>query len=307
MRYGFKIEGCFGDVLYSTPVLRYLSVCHNDKIDVETNFPIIFKNNPYVGKIYDTNQNEFLPGGQEFYDCNGHNFEDVQKQIRKMHLTDYWSTHLGFILTPEEKTINFYPDPIDIDLPEGDYIVISPSKTWECRTWDKEKWEKLTEMILKLGIKVVVTGKDISYGDDIKSSIEIDNPNVINLINKLNLSQLWHLVNNSLVTITMNAGLLPFAGTTDVNILELGGAINPAYRSPFRNGSQEYKHKFVGGSCKLFCQSDMKYNVIGDQKITRWDSFAAPACYEKKPTYECHTSVNAAFNGVLEFLKMKNK
>jgi hypothetical protein len=117
MRYGFKIDGCFGDVLYSTPVLRYLSVCHNDKIDVETNFPIIFKNNPYVGKIYDTNQNEFLPGGQEFYDCNGHNFEDVQKQIRKMHLTDYWSTHLGFILTPEEKTINFYPDPIDIELP----------------------------------------------------------------------------------------------------------------------------------------------------------------------------------------------
>jgi hypothetical protein len=126
------------------------------------------------------------------------------------------------------------------------------------------------------------------------------------LVNKLNLSQLWHLVNNSLVTITMNAGLLPFAGTTDANILELGGAINPAYRSPFRNGSQEYKHKFVGGSCKLFCQSDMKYNVMGDRKITIWYSFPAPACYEKKPTYECHASVNAAFNGVLEFVK-KNK
>ena len=25
MRYGFKISGCFGDVLYSTPVLKYLS------------------------------------------------------------------------------------------------------------------------------------------------------------------------------------------------------------------------------------------------------------------------------------------
>ena len=191
MRYGFKIDGCFGDVLYSIPVMKYLSICHNDKIDVETNFPILFKNNPYVGKIYDTNQNEFLPNGQEYYDCNGHNFEDVQKQIRKMHLTDYWSTHLGFILTPEEKTIEFYPDPIDIDLPEGDYVVINPSKTWECRTWDKEKWENLTKMILSLGIKVVVTGKDIVYGDDdFKSAIEIQNPNVINLVNKFKMDQI---------------------------------------------------------------------------------------------------------------------
>ena len=103
----------------------------------------------------------------------------------------------------------------------------------------------------------------------------------------------------------MNAGLLPFAGTTDTNILELGGAIDPAYRTPFRNGSQNYKHKFVGGSCKLFCQSDMKYNVMGDEKITRWNGFRSPGCYENKPTYECHPSVNAVFNGVLEFLMNK--
>jgi ADP-heptose:LPS heptosyltransferase len=245
-----------------------------------------------------------MPHEQIFYDCNGHNFEDVQKQIRKMYLTDYWSTHLGFILTPEEKTIEFYPDELDMELPEGDYVVINPSKTWECRTWDKYKWEELTEMILKLNIKVVMVGQDINYGgDDIKTSIEVINNNIINLVNKLSLSQLWHLVNNSLVTITMNAGLLPFAGTTDANILELGGAINPAYRTPYRKGSQSYKHKFVGGSCKIFCQSDMKYNVMGDEKITRWNGYRSPGCYEKKPTYECHASVNGAFNEVLEFYK----
>jgi hypothetical protein len=103
----------------------------------------------------------------------------------------------------------------------------------------------------------------------------------------------------------MNAGLLPFAGTTDTNILELGGAIDPTYRTPFRKGSQNYKHKFVGGSCKLFCQSDMKYNVLGDEKITRWNGYRSPGCFENKPTFECHASVNGALNAVLEFIKEK--
>jgi hypothetical protein len=306
MRYGFKISGCFGDVLYSLPVLKYLSICHNDKLDVETNYPILFKNNPYVGVVYNPEENQIMPHEQIFYDCNGHNFEDVQKQIRKMYLTDYWSTHLGFILTPEEKTIEFYPDELDMELPEGDYVVINPSKTWDCRTWSKKNWEELTKKITNLGIKVVVTGKNITYGDnDNKTFLKIENDKVIDLADKLDLSQLWHLLENSLMVITMNAGLLPFAGTTDCNILQLGGAIDPSYRTPFRNGSQDYKHKFIGGSCKLLCQSDMKYNVNGNLKITRWNGYRSPGCYENKPTFECHSSVNAAFNGVLEFIMGK--
>ena len=304
MRFGFKISGCFGDVLYSTPVLKYLSKCHKDKLDIETNFPEIFENNPYVGIIYNPDKGQIMPHEQPFYDCNGHNFGDIQKQIRKMHLTDYWSTHLGFILTPIEKTLEYFPSPNNFELPKGKYIVINPSKTWDCRTWSKQNWEELSEKILDLGIKVVVTGKNIVYGsDDTKTFLKVHNPNVIDLVDKLDLSELWYLLENSLMVITMNAGLLPFAGTTDCNILQLGGAIDPVYRTPFRKGTQDYKHKFVGGSCSLFCQSDMKYNVLEDKKITRWNGYRSPGCYENKPTYECHPSVNAVFNKVLEVIK----
>ena len=100
--------------------------------------------------------------------------------------------------------------------------------------------------------------------------------------------------------------MLHFAGTTDTNIIEVGSAIDPYYKTPWRHGTQDYKHKFVGGSCKLFCQSDMKYNTIDDQKITGWNGFRSPGCYENKPTYECHPSVNAVFNEVLEFFKKIN-
>jgi len=304
MKFGFKISGCFGDVLYSTPVLKYLSKCHNDVLDVETNYPEVFENNPYVGKVYNPEEGQIMPHDQIFYYCNGHNFGEVQKQIRKMYLTDYWSTHLGFILSPEEKTIEYFPQKLNIDLPNKKYIVINPSKTWDCRTWSKQNWEELTNKIIELGIDVVVVGKNIVYNeDDKKTSLQVENSNVISLVDKLNLSQLWHLLENSSMVITMNAGLLPFAGTTDCKILQLGGAINPYYRTPYRKGSQDYKHKFISGSCDLFCQSDMKYNVLGDKKITRWNGYRSPGCYENKPTFECHPSVNAVFNGVLEFLK----
>lgn len=307
MRFGFKISGCFGDVLNSTPTLRYLSQCHSDKLDVETNRPEVFKNNPYVGVIYNPEEGNYMPHSQIFYDCNGHNFGDIQKQIRNMHLTDYWSSHLGFILTPEQKTLDFFPDKLDLEIPEGKYIVLNPSITWESRTWGFEKWNELINLILDLGIKVVVDGKDISYGDDKKTFYQIKNENVINTQNKLNVSQLWHLIQNSLAVVTMDSGFLHIAGTTDANIIQLGSAINPYYRSPFRNGSQDYKHKYIGGSCTLFCQSDMKYNVLEDKKITRWNGYRSPNCYENKPTYECHPSTNAVFNELLEIYRNENR
>jgi hypothetical protein len=303
--FGIKIAGCLGDIVNITPVIKYLSKCHNQKLYLETNLPNLFKNNPYIEKIYDVNIGEFIPEHVVIYDFNGHHHNGIQKQIRKMHLVDYWSTHLGCILTPEERTLEFYPDPLDIDLPEGRYVVVNPSITWESRTWDQEKWEKLINMILDLGYKVVVDGKDVTYGDDKKSFFKIDNPNVINTGNKLNLSQIWHVINNSFAIFTMDSGLLHLAGTTDTNIIELGSAINPYYRTPYRNGRQDYKHKFVGGFCKLFCQSDMKYNVLGDEKITRWNGYKSPSCFENKPKYECHPSPNAAFNALLELITNK--
>ena len=300
-RFGFKISGCFGDVLYSTPVLRYLSRCHNDKLDIETNRPELFINNPYVGIIYNPEEGNTMPFDQIFYDCNIHNFRDVQKQIRKMYLTDYWSTNLGFTLTSSDKTLEFHPNPLDIEIPNGKYVILNPSKTWECRTWSKENWEQLIDMILVLDIKIVLTGQDITYnGNDHKSFLNIESEGVINLINKLNLSQLWHLIDNSLAVVTMATGLLTFAGTTDTNIIELGSATHPEYRTPYRKGSQNYKHKFVGGLCQIHCQSDMKYNGTGNEKITT--GFPLPGCYENKSTFECHPTPEKVFNALLSLV-----
>lgn len=299
-KFGIKISGCLGDIINVTPVIKYLSRCHNQKLYLETNLPHLFKNNPYLDTIYDTNKGEILPDDVLVYDCDVHFNNGIQKQIRKMSMFDYFSSSLGFQLLPEERDLEFYADPLDFELPKGKYIVFNPSITWPSRTWDKEKWEELADKVIKLGIKVVVDGKDVSYGDDKKSFHSISNPNVISTGNKLNLSQLWHLLQNSFAVVTLDTGMLHFAGTTDANIIEVGSAIHHYYKTPWRHGSQDYKHKFVGGSCKLFCQSDMKYNSSGDIKVT--GGFPSHGCYENKPTFECQPSVNAVYNAILELL-----
>ena len=302
IKFGINASGTFGDVLYMTPVIAYLSKCHNQKIHVETTFPEIFKNNPFVEKIYDVKNNQSFSEDIVTYNVNEIYHGDLFRQ-KKMHAIDFWSTNLGFILTPEEKTLLFYPDELDIELPKEKYVVINPSVTAPSRTWDKDKWERLISLIIDANIKVVVVGKEINYEHDFNRGVmDVGGDKILNLTNNLNISQLWHIVQNSLATITLNTGLWPLAGTTDANIIAIGGSYNPYYRAPYRYGSQNYKQYFVGGSCKLFCHTDMKYNSLGDVKVT--GGYPIESCFENKPTYECHPFPDAVFNTLLEIIKL---
>ena len=54
----------------------------------------------------------------------------------------------------------------------------------------------------------------------------------LDLTNKLNISQCWHVINKSKYFITMDSGLLHLAGTTDTEIIQLGSSINNKLRAP---------------------------------------------------------------------------
>ena len=57
-KFGISISGCMGDIINITPTIKYFSRCHNQKLYLETNLPHLFKNNPYIEKIYDVNKGE---------------------------------------------------------------------------------------------------------------------------------------------------------------------------------------------------------------------------------------------------------
>jgi len=287
-----------GDTLSATPLIRYLSKSYDSKLIIVTHLVDIFKNNPYIYKVIDINQ------------YNESDYNDYEKMetflpnpiLRKHNHIDIRQFHsfsLGFMLPPEDLHTEFYPDSyIDMELPDN-YVVIHPSKTWASRTWEQSRWGELSEKINDYGVPIVIVGKDSSeigtYNTQ-KPVYDIKLKNGINLVNKLNIHQLYHVLNKSKVVITMDSGILHLAGSTDTFIIQLGSSISPRFRTPYRHGKQSYKYEYVLGNCKLFCGSNLKYHIRVHNTIHQLPPL--PFCLENMESiditepnplvYKCH-------------------
>jgi len=285
-----------GDALAATPTLRKLSKSYNQKINVITSVPDLFKNNPYVKSVClrESFNKEVISADSEYFESfvagklKKHNNFD----IRRFHSTD-----LGFDLLDNEMHYDFIPDANDTYKINKKYVCLHAATSWESRTYAKEKWQNLINELEKLGYFIVIVGKDAKehgFWDIDKKIHSLNFKNGLDLSNKLNLSQLWYVLNDAEYVITMDSGLLHFAGTTDTFIIQLGSSINNKFRAPYRNGTQDYKYKYISGPCNIFCGSDMKYG------IKEWKSIHGipplVKCLENKPTFECHSEVKDIIN-----------
>ena len=296
-----------GDTLCSIPTIRHLSKIYNKNIHVFTYQPELLKNYPYITLIdnydIDVNNDEIL-----IETFRPDLFVHTRTDIRQLH-----AYSAGFELLPEEMTIDFYPNeyiPIE-NLPEK-YIVIHPSKSWPSRSWEKERWQELINKLNKINIPVVAIGKEADeFGTyHIKKPVySLDIKNGLNLINKIDIHQSWHVINKSEMIITMDSGILHLAGTTNTHILQLGSSVEPRLRAPYRNGNQKYKYSYVLGDCNKFCCSDMKYCIRHNGKHTIMPPVAF--CLEIPESigqdiepdpniYQCHPTVDKVFTEIVK-------
>jgi len=307
-----NLSDCYamGDTLCSTPTVRKLYESYGKKIYIVTHFPEIFENNPHVEKTYHSNSINLSYLKEQFivhttFDILGNKTErDVEYKHARIDIRQYHAISLGFMLSPDEMSCDFYPkeyEPIE-NLPEK-YVLIHPVQTWPNRTWSSSNWMSLTQKLNDMGISVVSIGKDSSekgFFNINKPTFNFEIKKGLNLMNKTSLSQAWHLINNSLSFVTMDSGLLHLAGTTDAEIIMLGSAIKPEFRKPYRNGSQDYKLSYILGGCDLHCCSDMKYGV------KEWgDIQGVPPlinCLENKKTFECHPTVDVIIKSIKKLL-----
>jgi ADP-heptose:LPS heptosyltransferase len=308
-----NIAGCnsLGDTLCATPIVRKISKSYNRKVHVISKHPDLFKNSPYVDRNIPYTDEEFDRVNKEYevmstFDvsykdngvCNKHNVMD----IRQLH-----AINLGFMLTKDEMTLDYIPNE-DVTLPHlpNKYVLIHPVQNWNSRTWPAKNWQMLTQLLNEKGISVISIGKNSSElgGSNVDKPV-FDFPIKLgyNLMNQTSLDQTWHLINNSMCFVTMDSGLLHLAGTTDAEIIQLGSSINPEFRTPYRNGSQEYKYHYVRGGCGLNCASDMKYGVQEWGSIQGIPSLVN--CLERKETFECHPSVLHVYNKIIEIIDQK--
>lgn len=299
-----------GDLICSTPTIRKIAKIYKSKVIVVSPSPWILKNNPFISqsihidevsledleKNYDVHKSFHLLGKR---DPSGIEFKHAICDIRQFHSKD-----LGFMLSPEELTCDYFPEKFDecmndIVLPKK-YVVIHPVQSWESRTWEEEKWSNLCKKLEEENIPVVAIGKNSGeYSDHLKQDKPVFNlSSIIDYTNKTTLDQTWHILNNAKCVITMDSGILHLAGTTDVPIFQLGSSIHPYFRAPYRKGSQSYKYSYIPGSCKIHCASDLHYS------LRDWGNIQSVTlihtCLEKKPSFECKPSPEIVFSKVIE-------
>ena len=301
------VLGCraLGDTLAVTPTLRKLYNSYGKKISVATHHSEIFKNNPYVDNIFGEITDEIRENYEVFVSFNiGYHPNGICYKHNAMDIRQFHAVNLGFMLTRDEMSMDYFPDEVESieGLPER-YVLIHPVQNWNSRTWDAKKWQMLTKLLNERGIAVISVGKDSSElgGSNVDKPVFNFNIDIgLNLMNQTTLSQTWWLINGAMCFITMDSGLLHLAGTTDSEIIQLGSSIHPQFRAPYRKNNQGYKYHYVLGGCGLHCASDIKYGVREWQSIQGIPSLVN--CLERKETFECHPTIFAVYNKVLEIV-----
>jgi hypothetical protein len=305
----------FGDTLAATPTLRYLSQSHEQRINVVTHNTHIFKNNPHVDSCisfidFESVSKENIIKYESFTHAGRRDGNGIEKKFSHIDLRQIHAFDLGFQLMPHQMEYDYFADPVELpyDFPET-YVVCHITQNWPNRTWPTEKWQKFVDLLATNKIFTVLVGKDhsekvhdsISVDPIVKKCPKLDNLYGLDLSNKLDLDGMYHVINGAKVLVTMCSGAMNIGGCTDTHILQIGSAQNPLLRIPYRNNTQNYKYDFVGGSCSIFCNMDLRYNV------KEWgDINSVPPlteCPERKPTYECQPESDKVMNKLIEILK----
>ena len=330
-----------GDCICSTPTVRKISEVYGTKVIVFSHYPEIFENLPYVSESLDVKDYTTLDKSESLrqrYDLH-YSFWRMGRKVQLsddrgiemkhaiMDIRQYHAIDNGFMLKSSELHCDFSPRLSDekLELPEK-FVCLHPFKNWSSRTWSEKSWSVLIKNLTDLNIPIVIIGKDgvdanllkyLKEGvsgktddrvfDELSKKQTISNSlekfGIYDYTNKTTLSQAWNILDKANCVVTMDSGILHLAGTTDTHIIQLGSSIDPEYRAPYRKGTQKYKYSYLGGSCKLFCASNMKYSLrdwehgynggTPLQSVTLIDT-----CLENKPTFECHPQSDKVFEEV---------
>ena len=314
MRVGFGLPcNGLGDTICATPTIRKVSEAYDAPISVYSKHPEVFKNLSYVESSLhydDIHENQELKDSYDYYyqteiALTHFNDQDVKFKHSHMDIRQIHANFIGFTLLKKDSHCDFIADrykPID-NLPEK-YIVIHATASWPSKDWGFENWNSLCNT---LDYPIVMVGKESSEVGSFnvqKPTYDLRPKMGLDLRNKTNVHQLWHVLDKAQLVITNDSSVMHLSGTTDTEILVLGSSQRPEIRFPYRNGSQEYKIRMVLGTCDLFCASDLKYNVREHGTL----NIVGPIvnCLENKETFECHPSVDSVIKEVENIMDLKN-
>ena len=311
-----------GDTICSTPTIKKISECYEQKVDVMTAREDVLIGSPYINKFlqyqdevegYDEIFDLFVKSIKTNKNMDSKSFYNIPMDIKLLNFEarQIHALSVGITLYPNELSCDFYPDKPtkNSNLINKEFLVFHVTESWKNKSWEVKKWQRLVDLIkFHTNYKIVTIGKshlEQGYNEVIhKKTIKLDNIDYDfcfdgemidqSVGHRESLSEMWHILNNAYGLVSFDSGPVHLAGTTDSWIFQIGGSLRPEKTAPWRNETQDYKFKFIGGECKLFCGTDPKYSVKNWNTIN--SNPYGPDCQEGYKEIKCKPSPDEVFN-----------
>ena len=225
-------RAALGDVIMSTGVVRELKKRYNCEIDVVTEFPNVFDNNPHVRAIYHTN---VTPDAKN-YDLYI-NLDDAYEQNPLNHYVDSYFYRAFGTSTVDNKSVELFTSPHDqetvdsfLQTNELDQFIVIHIRQWHwpLKNMAWETWFAMFEQLFteRTNFKIVCVG---STSDGF-----VEHPLFVDARDRLNIQQQKLLMDQARCFVGIDSGPFHVAAASNTHIIALQTHLRPERILPYR-------------------------------------------------------------------------
>ena len=225
-------RAALGDVIMSTGVVRELKNKYNCDIDVATEFPNVYANNPHVRAIYHT---DAMPEAKN-YDLYI-NLDDAYEHSPLNHYVDSYFYRAFGTSNVDNKSVELFPNEFDKDIVNtffddneiNDFIVVHIRQWhWPLKNMAWETWFAVFERLFteRTDFKIVCVG---SASDGF-----VQHPLFVDARDRLNIQQQKLLMDRARCFVGIDSGPFHVAAASQTHIVALQTHLRPERILPYR-------------------------------------------------------------------------
>jgi len=230
-------RAALGDVIMSTGVVRELKRKYNCEIDVATEYPNVFNNNPHIRAIYHT---EAMPR-IELYDLYV-NLDDAYEHNPVNHYLDSYF-YRAFGTSDVDKRVELFPSEKDQQVVDtfikdnklDQYIVVHIRQWhWTLKNMSWDTWYAVFEQLFttRTDIKIVTVGS--------ATDGTVEHPLFVDARDKLNVQQQKLLMDRARCFVGIDSGPYHIAAAGGTHIVSLHTHLLPERILPHRKRVMGY-------------------------------------------------------------------
>lgn len=236
-------RAALGDVIVSTGIFRELNKLYGDNaiIDVATEYPTVFANNPYIRNVLHTDTMPNISDYDVYY-----NLDDTYELNPDGHFADNYFYRV-FGNTDRDRSMELYIDSeaaarVDafVSALNGDFIAVHMRNWhWQLKNIRVEVWldifNKLHEKYPNL--KIVAVGGP--------TDLVMDLPYMVDARDIAAPADLCYLLDHSRCFVGIDSGPFHIAGASETGIVALLSHMHPNKVLPFREGKMGHRCEVV--------------------------------------------------------------